>query len=307
MAHIRRAGKSTLSASELVGQCRGQVGELLAERRKTEFAKLRADGQLPAAANIEFVPISAGKFNMGSAEYDAENPVREKTISKSYHAGKYEVTVGQILAWLNSPGVAFNDEWIDLSSSSCPIRKSGSKFELNTSTEFGESVDQPMVEISWHGAKAFCDWCSEMDPEFNYRLPTEAEWEYMARAGSTSKYPWGDSCNGTEANVDGNNPHGTSTKGPYKQITVTVGSYKPNTWGLYDTAGNVSEWCSDWYEKEYYANSPENDPQGPSSGSSRVSRGGSWDINAFNARSTDRGNNAPVIRYNFIGFRVVAE
>ncbi|HQZ68483.1 MAG TPA: SUMF1/EgtB/PvdO family nonheme iron enzyme [Planctomycetaceae bacterium] len=308
LAHTRHAGKSTPSASELVGLCRGQIGELLAERRKAEFTRLRADGKLPTAANIESVPISPGKFNMGSTEFDDEKPVRDKSISKAFYAGKYEVTIGQILTWLNSPGVTLNDEWIDLSNSDCPIRKSGGKFELNTSTTFGKSVDQPMVYVSWHGAKAFCEWCSKVDLAFTYRLPTEAEWEYMARAGSTTAYPWGDLCNGTEANVDGNHPHGTNTKGPYKQVTVPVGSYKPNAWGLYDTAGNAWEWCNDWYEKDYYANSPANDPQGPSSGSSRVLRGGSWGLNVLNARSSNRNNlYTPDLRNVNIGFRVVAE
>ncbi len=307
LPHTRHAGKSAPSASELIGLCRGQVEELVAERRKAEFACRRADGKLPSAADIEVVPISPGKFQMGSTEYDNEKPVREKTISKPFYAGKYEVTIGQILTWLNSPGVTLNDEWIDLSNSDCPIRKSGGKFELNTSTGFGKSVDQPMVYVSWHGAKAFSDWCSKVDRAFTYRLPTEAEWEYMARAGTTTAYPWGDSCNGSEANVDGNNPFGTSTKGPYKQVTVPVGSYKPNVWGLCDPAGNVYEWCDDWYEKEYYASSPATDPQGPSSGSSRVLRGGSWFSSAIVARSSSRTSYTPVRRHFLVGFRLVAE
>ena len=129
----------------------------------------------------------------------------------------------------------------------------------------------------------------------------------MARAGSTTAYPWGDSLNGTEANVDGNYPLGTENKGPYKSVTTSVGSYSANRWGLYDTAGNVDEWCSDWYDKEYYASSGSTDPQGPGSGSSRVLRGGSWVVLAFDARSASREYCTPGFRNSAIGFRVVAE
>jgi len=284
-ARDRHSGKSTPAASELVLLCRGQVQELLVERRAAEFARLRASGKVPTAANLEMVPIAPGTFSMGSTGAGAssdEKPVHNVTISKPFYAGKYEVTVGQILTWLNSPGVTLKDEWIELDSSYCPVKKSGSKFELNTGNDFGKSRNQPMVTISWHGAKAFCDWCSQQDSKFKYRLPTEAEWEYMARAGSTTAYPWGDSCTSTQANISGG--HGK---------TCNVGQYQPNAWGLYDSVGNVWEWCSDWYDSDYYTSSPSVDPRGPNSGSSVVVRSGSWYGSAVDARSSYRNRTRP--------------
>ncbi len=307
--HARHFGKQSPSASELVSLCREQVQELLAERQKAEFARLRAEGKVPTAAEIEFVPITPDKFLMGSTDGDDdEQPIHEVTITKPFFAGKYEVTVGQILTWLNAPGVTVQDEWIDRSSAYCPIHQGPEDFVLNTSSQFGQSRQQPMVEISWHGAKAFCDWCSKQDTRFTYRLPTEAEWEYMARAGSTTEYPWGNSLNGREANVNGNYPHSTSTKGPYLEKTTEVGAYQPNAWGLYDTVGNVWEWCEDAYDKDFYGTSAARQPDPVNrSGSSRVVRSGSWAVSASVARSAYRNFFTPDDRDSNIGFRVFAE
>lgn len=280
---------------------------------------------MPNAAGIEFVKIPAGNFLMGSPESEEgrnedEGPQHRVTISKPFYAGKYEVTIGQILQWLNATGVKMGRNWIDLDHPDCPIEYFAdrdylyessdvdrSRYRRRDRTKFAVSDQQPMQNISWHGAVAFCEWCSQQDPKFTYRLPTEAEWEYMGRAGSTTAYPWGDSLNGTQANIDGNFPYGTETKGTFPEVTKNVGSYPANKWGLYDTAGNVYEWCSDWYDAEYYGSSPTSDTTGPGSGSSRVLRGGSWRREATYARSADRYNNAPSGRYNHVGFRVVSE
>jgi len=260
------------------------------------------------AAGMQMVRIQPGKFMMGSEKGESdEKPVHEVEITRPFYIGIHEVTIGQILQWLNAPGVVVQDNWIGFSDSTCPIRKNGSRYELNTATNFGQSEQQPMVRISHHGAKAFCVWCSQQDPQHTYRLPWEAEWEYAARAGSRTEFPWGDSCNGTEANIDGNHPFGTSDKGPYLQVTKAVGSYRPNAWGLYDTVGNVWEWCGDRYEADYYQQSPKQDPQGPSSGSGFLCRSGSWSLSGTFARSGARNNFNPDFTYNGIGFRVVAE
>jgi formylglycine-generating enzyme required for sulfatase activity len=260
---------------------------LLAQQRTVEFERLKASGKVPVAAGIEVVPIPAGKFMMGEG-----TNAREATIDKPFYAGRYEVTVGQVLTWLNSSDVVFRNEWIDLSSSFCPVKKGVSKFELNKSSEFGSSLDQPMVEVTWSGARAFCEWCSKQDPRFTYRLPTEIEWEYLARAGSTTAYPWGDSCNGIEANVDGTDPHGTTTEGPFLKKTTTGGSYSPNAWGIFDTVGNVWEWCEN------------NDD---TSRTSPLLRGGAWYFFPIDARSSNRLERPPDYRSHSIGFRVVAE
>ncbi|MBQ2822638.1 MAG: formylglycine-generating enzyme family protein, partial [Thermoguttaceae bacterium] len=136
-------------------------------------------------------------------------------------------------------------------------------------------------------------------------LPTEAQWEYACRAGTTSAYSFGSSLNGREANCDGNYPYGTSTKGPYLEKTVPVKSYAPNAWGLYDMHGNVWEWCQDWYDEDYYTESPTSDPTGPNSGSFRVRRGGSWYDDAEDCRSAYRRCFVPGFRNNVLGFRIV--
>ena len=272
--------------------------ELVTQSHKVLRTLQRLD-KGPTAANLEMVPIAPGTFHRGG---------REVTISKPYFAARYEVTVGQILEWLNSPGVAIQSEWINFSTLTCPIRRVGMRYELNTATDFGKSDRLPMQNISWYGAVAFCEWCSRQDPLYRYRLPTEAEWEYMARAGSTTEYPWGDSCNGAKANVDGRSPHGTIVKGSYRGVTTPAGSYEPNAWGLYDTVGNCGEWCHDDYDASYYAFSPAVDPPGPrSSVAVRVWRGGTWLFSANRATSATRDYDAPDYRNDRIGFRVVAE
>ena len=268
-----------------------------------------AEEKVPTAADLQMVAISSGKFTMGwnGEGASSDETPHEVTIARPFFVGKYEVTTGQTVTWLNSPGVTFKDEWINLSDSDCPVRKNENRFERNTSTTLASSDLQPMQNITWFGAVAFCEWCSKQDSRFKYRLPTEAEWEYVARAGSTSSFPWGDSCNGTEANVNGTSPRGTTNPGPFKQVTTTVGAYSPNAWGLHDTVGNTWEWCSDWIDPGYYAVSPATDPQGPSTGSSRVLRGGSWGPDAIYARSSRRYLYAPDFRYTDTGFRVVFE
>ena len=281
----------------------------VAEMRRNPEMQPRVSADVPSAGGLEFVRIPAGKFVMGSppGEPDRssdEGPQHEVTISKDYFAGKHEVTVGQILHWLNSPGVVVEESWIDFSSSDCPVKRSGSRYVLNTMSRFGESEQQPMVEISWYGADAYCAWLRQQDPTHRYRLPTEAEWEYMARGGTTSAFWFGDVCNGEQANVDGKYPYGTTRKGPYLQATSAVGSYAANSFGLYDVVGNVWEWCSDG--RRSYSSAAVTDPIGPS-GSSRVLRGGSWNNSPYNARSADRYLNTPDYRSDHYGFRVVCD
>jgi formylglycine-generating enzyme required for sulfatase activity len=123
-----------------------------------------------------------------------------------------------------------------------------------------------------------------------YRLPTEAEWEYSCRGGACSfqSFHVGNSLSSTQANFNGNYPYGGAAEGPNLQRTCKVGTYKPNAFGIYDMHGNVWEWCSDWYEAEYYARSSLRDPTGHPSGSLRVIRGGCWLDCARRCRSAYR-------------------
>ena len=137
-----------------------------------------------------------------------------------------------------------------------------------------------------------------------YRLPTEAEWEYACRAGTQTPFHFGSQLNGGEANCHGNYPYGTQTKGPYLKRTTEVGSYRPNAWGLHDMHGNVWEWCQDWYDGDYYDDSPTDDPAAPSSGSFRVFRGGCWLNGARLCRSANRIYCSPGFEGIRRGFRV---
>ena len=140
-----------------------------------------------------------------------------------------------------------------------------------------------------------------------YRLPTEAEWEYLCRAGTQSIYSFGNSLNGYEENVDGNYPLGTSTKGKYLKRPTTVGSYSPNAFGLYDVHGNVSEWCFDVFDESVYGSRSglAVDPVSESGSEDRVVRGGSWLGPSWFARSARRVRNEPVTRNRYLGVRLV--
>jgi formylglycine-generating enzyme required for sulfatase activity len=142
-------------------------------------------------------------------------------------------------------------------------------------------------QVSWNDVMEYCK-------KADVRLPTEAEWEYAARAGSTTKYYWGKRMDGDYAWYGGNS--GSKTH--------PGGQKKSNVFGLYDMSGNVWEWCSDWYDGKYYASSPSQNPKGASGGSYRVKRGGSWINNPAYLRSASRNYGNPDGRYRIIGFRV---
>ena len=152
-----------------------------------------------------------------------------------------------------------------------------------------------MVGVSWYEAEAYCKWLSEKTSK-EYRLPTEAEWEKTARGPDGWDYPWGNQwkkeyCN-SEFQLEQTSPVGIFLKGE-------------SPYGCQDMAGNVWEWCGDWYSGEYYGTSPAQNPPGPETATCRVLRGGSWDADAQDCRSAYRGSNSPVDRSGSIGFRLV--
>lgn len=138
-----------------------------------------------------------------------------------------------------------------------------------------------------------------------YRLPTEAEWEYACRAGSSTAFCFGSTLSSEQANCDGNHPYGSGRKGVYRQRTLPVGSFRPNPWGLYDMHGNVNEWCADWYAPDHYWANDVVDPTGPAEGVLRVLRGGSWANAAGLCRSASRDGERPERRAPTDGLRVV--
>lgn len=215
---------------------------------------------------LEMVNLSGGEFTMGSNEYD-EMPPHQVKVSP-FAIGKYEITQAQWEAMMG---------------------RNPSKFR-------GDN-NRPVEQVSWNQAQEFIKRLRDRTRNQTYRLPTEAEWEYAARAGSKGRYSFGDDPNRLsdyawfERNSGGK--------------THPVGQRLPNTWGLFDMHGNVVEWCQDWYDENYYKQSPRENPQGPLSGVGRVLRGGSWKLPAIDCRSTGRGNDPPDDHYDDIGFRVV--
>ena len=173
----------------------------------------------------------------------------------------------------------------------------------------GMSTDRfPVEQVLYDEAIQFCKKLTALPEEQNagliYRLPTEAEWEYACRANTRSPFSCGSSLSSTQANFDGWHPYDGGRVGPNIDRTTTVGSYAPNLFGLYDMHGNVFEWVADWFDANYYKNSPRKDPQGPENGVHRTLRGGSWrNISSF-LRSGERYFDRPARRHIDHGFRV---
>jgi formylglycine-generating enzyme required for sulfatase activity len=263
----------------------------------TPKTRIRRPGEtFTNSVDMKLVWIPPGEFMMGSPSsekdrYDDEGPQHRVKISKGFYIGIYEVTVGQYLEYLNSDR---DSSGVDFSDKDCPVKKTGSRYVLSVN-KFGSNESQPMVEVSWHGAQKFCDWLSRKENKI-YRLPTEAEWEYACRAGAQTRFCFGDN----ETSL-GDYAWYTNNSG---SKTHQVGQKKPNGFGLYDMHGNVWEWCQDWYGS--YDSGEQVDPTGPSSGSARVLRGGSWDSTPRHCRSADRSWDTPDGAFDVLGFRIVS-
>jgi len=225
--------------------------------------------------DVTMVLIPAGEFQMGyNGGYDNEKPVHTVYLD-AFYMDIYEVTNAQYKKFMDATGHKAPEYWND------------SNYN---------ALNHPVVGVSWNDASAYCSWAGK-------RLPTEAEWEKSARGGLVGKkYVWGDEW---PPPSKAGNFYDSITNDGYN-YTSPVGSFKPNGYGLYDMAGNVWEWCADWYDGNYYANSPKSNPTGPSSGSSRVLRGGSWFYYNVNLlRVADRYLCDPTYYFLNVGFRCV--
>jgi formylglycine-generating enzyme required for sulfatase activity len=158
--------------------------------------------------------------------------------------------------------------------------------------------------VSWNDVQGFIKKLNHMEGSGIYRMPTEAEWEYAARSGTTTTpFAFGRCLSTDQANYDGNYPLAECPKGQFRKKTLPVGSFSPNDWGLYDMHGNVWEWCQDWYKS--YRSAAVTNPKGPSKGSSRLHRGGSWFSGAGPCRLANRNFSSPNARKFDLGFRLV--
>ena len=247
---------------------------------------------------LHLVRIAACTFMMGSPETEPdrqsdEGPAHQVTISQPFYMGTREVTIDQYLAYLNAGG---DPSGVNVADGDCPIEAYGDGYRMKTTPgSYWGDLDQPMVEVDWYGARSFCQWLSP-PTGWAAMLPTEAQWEYACRAGSTTRFHYGD--DPTYALLSNYAWCWDGTTGAHP-----VGRKTPNAWGLYDMHGNVWEWCADWYGS--YASANVVDPQGPASGSDRVARGGGWSSGGRACRAASRHGYNPDGAIGFLGFRVV--
>ena len=276
---------------------RGLVAASLAWPAAAEaFADDDSSRSFVNSLDMTFVRIPAGEFWMGAAEDDAnaeadERPRHRVRVTRAFAIGAYEVTQAEYEAVVGA-----NPSWFS------PQGPGG---------EALDGVDWrrlPVDFVTWDEAMEFCRLLSELPDEKRfqrrYRLPTEAEWEYSARAGSETRYPFGDDPSTSFAHM---NAGERGLDGRRAGRPAPVGSYPPNAFGLYDVCGNVWEWSQDRYAADYYAVSPTDDPAGPAEGTGRVVRGGDWFHTARYCRVSHRDFTRASRRDLGNGFRVVCE
>lgn len=251
---------------------------------------------------MKFCWCPAGSFAMGSVPNERGRGNREDqaevTLTRGFWLGKYEVTQGE---WERLMGSTVLEQ-----------AKKGGAVKSN----FGVGETFPMYYVSHDEALDFCRKLTDQErqagtlpPGWQYRLPTEAQWEFACRAGTATPFSFGMALNGDKANCNGHFPYGTAKQGTNLKKAKPVGTFKPNAFGLFDMHGNVWEWCRDSFSESSSRSStsrPLIDPQGQS-GLYRALRGGGWDSNAVACRSACRFGNPPANRYNIVGFRVVCE
>ncbi|MBZ0095330.1 MAG: formylglycine-generating enzyme family protein [Sulfuricella sp.] len=296
---------------------------------------------------MKFVLVPSGEFMMGSdasaealakaypqygrerfVELVDEAPVHKVRITRPFYMGQHEVTVGQFRRFVEASGYQPESEADGTGGYGYNPDYDPEKSERGDAFEgrnpkyswrnpgFKQGDDHPVVNVTWNDAVAMSKWLSEKEGK-KYRLPTEAEWEYAARAGTRTRYHSG---NDPQSLLKVANTFAADTMMRWPQwkdyalagndgfeFTAPVGSFAPNALGLYDMHGNAWEWVADWYDENYYARSPGDDPPGPASGKVRVRRGGSWHTWSFYARSSYRNWNSPETRYTLVGMRLLRE
>ena len=272
--------------------------------------------------SMTMVWVPAGTFRMGSTDeqiddalalceafrgqcaadwFDRERPAHDVSVS-GFWIDQTEVTNAQFCAFLNSEGNCSEGgrSWLDERATSCRIEQVEGTYEPLAGYE-----EHPVVEVTWYGATAYARWIGG-------RLPTEAEWAYAARGPDSLIFPWGNAFRGDalsfcDANCAFDTRDSSADDGHAK--TAPVGSFPLGaSWvGALDLAGNVWEWCADWYGGSYVQTSPSRNPVGPKTGLARVCRGGAWGGDPYDVRSARRGDIHPRESYESIGFRCVMD
>ena len=296
-----------------------------------------AKKQITNSIGMKLTLVPSGEFMMGSGESAEETAaffnktyggiLTRETLQgrasaapranhKPFYLGTYHVTRGQFRQFVADAAYKSDAEKGDRPGAN-GWNSDTKAFDFNEkyswrNAGFEQTDEHPVLNVNWNDAVAFCQWLGHKEGK-NYRLPTEAEWEYACRAGTTTRYNSGDDPE-TLAKV-GNVADAKATalfpdweyaiKGNDGFVfTSPVGSFKPNAFGLYDMHGNAFQWCADWYGDSYYAGSPTDDPRGPKTGSDRVIRGSGWLSGSTGCRSAFRFHSSPACRYSHLGFRV---
>ena len=266
---------------------------------------------------MKLVLIPSGKFTMGSPQDEKDRkkdePQHEVTITRPFYLGMYTVTVGQFRQFVKDAGYKTEAEKDDEGgwgyNAATKLFVMSKKFTWQN-VGWEQTDDHPVVNVTWNDGVAFCEWLSKKEGQ-KYQLPTEAQWEYSCRAGTTTRFYSGDE----EKTLKGfANMADASFKRKWQYsdwavawddgyaFTAPVGKFKPNAFGLFDMHGNAWQWCADWYGE--YPQGAVTDPQGPNDGKSRVFRGGSFDHDAMNLRCACRNKDVPSFRFGNVGFRV---
>jgi formylglycine-generating enzyme required for sulfatase activity len=261
----------------------------------------------------DFVFIKGGTFLMGGPEGEAgrrDNEAQHQVKVSDFYMAKYPVTVAQFETFIresnyntdaDKDGYSYiwNGKW---------DKKLGVNWNRDTKGELQNDKQHPVIHVSWNDSMEYCKWLSEK-LNTTFRLPTEAEWEYACRAGTTTPFYTGENLTTDQANYNGHYSYQNYPKGRYIGNTTPVGNYPPNDWGFYDMHGNVWEWCLDWYGDKYYNECKQygivENPLGPATGSYSVLRGGSWFNDAGYCRSAFRYYFHPASRYVNFGFRLM--
>jgi len=303
-----------------------------------EEPRVTSKNGITNSIGMKLTLVPSGEFMMGSGEsveetvafftknygmvyltadlFKDEHPQHRVRITKPFYLGTYHVTRGQFRQFVKDSAYKTDAEkGEEPGAYGWNSKKEQFDFSKDYSWRnagFEQTDEHPVVNVSWNDAVAFCKWLSRKEGK-SYRLPTEAEWEYACRAGTTTRYHSGDD---PETLAEVANVADATAKAKFPAwkwtikvsdgyvFTAPVGQFKPNAFGLYDMHGNARQWCADWYGGDYYGKSPVDAPTGPDTGDCRVLRGGSWDLRPINTRSSQRGGDPPGYRYGLNGFRV---
>ena len=268
---LNNLNKIRILNKQLISNKMGIFGKSKAKVPLFSVDKIEKNG-----ISVELVSIPNGSFLMGSPSHEigrADNEIEHIVNLSAFKMSKYEITFEQYDSFCNATN------------------------RFKPSDEGWGRGNRPVINISWYDAVAFSEW-------MGCRLPTEAEWEYACRAKTKTPFNTGNNLTTAQANYDGNNPYDNFPLGEYRKMTMPVGSFAPNIFGLYDMHGNVCEWCSDWYGD--YSSGVQTNPKGPAFGRFRISRGGNWFYYAEFCRSSCRyGHDIPDFCDKGTGFRIV--